>query len=214
MAYRETDRVRERKQEVREAILAAALRLIAKGGYAAAQMSAVARESGVSTGSVYRYFPSKAELFAEVFRLASQREVQHFAEAIAMEGSHSARLQTAIVSFAERALRGRRQAWALLAEPVDSAVDEERLKFRLAYARVLEKLLTDGIAAREFVPQDVTVTAAALVGALAEALTGPLSPASARNRSHASLIEPIVNFCLRAVASGAVVKPRILKAVG
>jgi AcrR family transcriptional regulator len=35
----------------------------------------VARRAGVATGSVYRHFPSKADLFAEVFRRAAQREV-------------------------------------------------------------------------------------------------------------------------------------------
>jgi hypothetical protein len=34
--------------------------------------------------------------------------------------------------FAERALRNRRLAWALLAEPVDPLVDAERLAFREA----------------------------------------------------------------------------------
>ena len=43
----------------REAILAAALRLIARLGLHAAPMSAVAREAGVAAGTLYLYFPSK-----------------------------------------------------------------------------------------------------------------------------------------------------------
>ena len=39
------------------------------------------RRAGVATGSVYRHFPSKAELFAEVFRRAAQREVDAVAGA-------------------------------------------------------------------------------------------------------------------------------------
>jgi hypothetical protein len=35
-------------------------------------------------------------------------------------------------AWAERALRNRRLAWALLAEPVDPLVDAERLAFREA----------------------------------------------------------------------------------
>ena len=38
-------------------------------------MQAVAARAGVATGSVYRHFPSKGDLFAEVFRRASQREL-------------------------------------------------------------------------------------------------------------------------------------------
>ena len=70
--------------------------------------------------------------------------------------------------FARRALAGRRMAWALIAEPVDPAVEAERLVFRRAYADVFRARL-DGH------PQPDLV-AAALVGALAEALVGPLSP--------------------------------------
>src|ERR687891_759597 len=75
MAYRPTERTEARKAEVRERILAAARELIARGGYAEARIAVVADSAGIATGSVYRHFPSKSELFAEVFRRASQREV-------------------------------------------------------------------------------------------------------------------------------------------
>src|SRR5215208_2850587 len=75
MAYRPTDRTRARTAAARERIVAAALEQLADGGYASASMAAVARRAGVATGSVYRHFPSKGDLFAEAFRRASQREV-------------------------------------------------------------------------------------------------------------------------------------------
>src|SRR5918996_152732 len=81
MAYRPTERTEARKAEVRERILAAARELIARGGYAEARIAVVADSAGVATGTVYRHFPSKAELFAEVFRRASQREVDAMAAA-------------------------------------------------------------------------------------------------------------------------------------
>src|SRR5215218_4328167 len=90
MAYRATERTEARKAAVRERIVAAARRLIARGGYAEAQISAVAAEAGVATGTVYRHFPSKAELFADVFREASQHEVDAMAEAIGARGRASA----------------------------------------------------------------------------------------------------------------------------
>ena len=48
---------------------------MADGGYASASVQAVAARAGVATGTVYRHFASKADLFAEVFRRASQREL-------------------------------------------------------------------------------------------------------------------------------------------
>ncbi|MDX6660206.1 MAG: hypothetical protein QOJ55_1028, partial [Solirubrobacteraceae bacterium] len=75
MPYRPTERTEARKAAARERILVAALDQVAWGGYASAGMNAVARRAGVATGTVYRHFPSKADLFAEVFQRASNREL-------------------------------------------------------------------------------------------------------------------------------------------
>src|ERR687895_667034 len=75
MPYRPTERTRARLAAARERIIDAALAQLAEGGYASASVASVARRAGVATGTVYRHFPSKADLFAEVFRRASQREV-------------------------------------------------------------------------------------------------------------------------------------------
>ncbi|MGH2917924.1 MAG: helix-turn-helix domain-containing protein, partial [Solirubrobacteraceae bacterium] len=69
--------------EARDRLVRAAQELIARGGYREASVAAVGRRAGVATGSVYRHFPSKEELFAEVFRAASQREVDAVAAAAA-----------------------------------------------------------------------------------------------------------------------------------
>ena len=106
------------------------------------------------------------------------------------------RLAAAVEAFARRALKGRRLAWALLAEPVDPAVEAERLVFRRAYAAVFEEVLRGGVAAGELPPQNVELTAAALVGALGEALVGPLSPVHA-DLDEDALIEQLVQFCVR-----------------
>src|SRR5690349_1506965 len=136
MAYRATERTEARRVEARERIVGAALELVALGGYREAQVAAVARRAGVATGTVYRHFPSKGDLLTEVFRVASQREVDAVATASAADGTAAQRIAAAVDVFARRALRGRRLAWALLAEPVDPAVEAERLRFRRAYADV------------------------------------------------------------------------------
>ena len=86
MPYRSTPRTEAKRAEARERVVTAAHDLIAQGGYKAAPVAAVARRAGVATGSVYRHFPSKADLFAEVFRRASQREVDAMAQASAGDG--------------------------------------------------------------------------------------------------------------------------------
>src|SRR3954471_10245202 len=75
MPYRPTERTEARKAETRERIVAAALDLLAEGGYASAGVQAVAARAGVATGSLYRHFASKDDLFTEVFRIAAAREL-------------------------------------------------------------------------------------------------------------------------------------------
>jgi TetR/AcrR family transcriptional regulator, repressor of fatR-cypB operon len=53
--------------EKRDAILAAALRLISRFGLHNTPMSAVAREAGVAVGTVYLYFPSKEAMINAVY---------------------------------------------------------------------------------------------------------------------------------------------------
>jgi AcrR family transcriptional regulator len=194
MPYRPTERTEAKRTATRERIVRAALELVARGGYREAQVAAVARRAGVATGTVYRHFPSKADLLTEVFRVASQREV----DAVAQAGGETAqqRLAAAVETFARRALQGRRLAWALLAEPVDPAVEAERLQFRRAYADVFAAIIEQGVAARELPRQDVAFTAAALVGAIGEALVGPLSPTHAATDADA-LVDRLITFCLR-----------------
>jgi AcrR family transcriptional regulator len=202
MPYRPTERTEARRAATRERIVRAAHALIARGGYREAQVAAVAAGAGVATGSVYRHFPSKADLFAEVFRRASQREVDATrAAAEAAGGAAHQRLAAAVETFARRALRGRRLAWALLAEPVDPTVEVERLAFRRAYAAGFAEVLRDGVEAGELAPQNVELTAAALVGALGEALVGPLSWVGGPDHDldPDALVADLVTFCLRSV---------------
>lgn len=51
----------------REAILDAALRVIARLGLHAAPMSVVAREAGVAAGTLYLYFPSKEAMINDLY---------------------------------------------------------------------------------------------------------------------------------------------------
>ena len=200
MAYRSTERTEARRVAVRARIVAAAHALIAEGGYVNAPVAAVARRAGVAVGTVYRHFPSKSELFAEVFREASQREVDAMRAGAAASAGDSAaeRIAAGTETFARRALAGRRLAWALLAEPVDPAVEAERLHFRHSYRDVIAEIVADGVESGELPEQDPEATAAALVGAIGEAMTGPLSP-TANGGDPEALIASLITFCTRAI---------------
>jgi len=198
MAYRRTEKMQRRLAATRERIVAATARLIAQHGYAAAGMPAIAGEAGISTGLIYRHFPSKAELFDEVFRRVSQREIDACAAAAATAGTARERLARVVETFSRRALKGRRLAWALLAEPVGPLIEADRMRFREPYRAMMAGIIRDGTAAGEIEPQDADVVAAGLVGAISESLVGPLGEAHAPARED-PLVESVVKLCVRAL---------------
>jgi AcrR family transcriptional regulator len=200
MPYRPTERTERRRAATRERIVSAALDQLAEGGYSSASVQAVASRAGVATGSVYRYFPSKSELFAEVFRRASAHEMAVFEEATS-DGQRLAeeRIAAAVEAFARRALAGPVRAYALIAEPVDPAVEAERLTFRRGYRDVLVAVLRDGVESGELAAHDSETVAAALVGAIGEALVGPLAPDARRGSRREALVAGLVQFCTSAI---------------
>ncbi|PRX47553.1 TetR family transcriptional regulator [Prauserella shujinwangii] len=179
----------------RAAILDAALELLAEHGYAGCSMAAVAARAGVATGSVYRHFPGKAELVAELFRLVVSREVAAVERASDIPGDVAARVVSVVETFAGRALKSPRLAYALLAEPVDAPVEAERLVFRRAFRDIVARHVRAGVGAGVLPPQDADLTAAALVGAIAEVMIGPLTS------GNASAVTELSTFTLRALGA-------------
>jgi AcrR family transcriptional regulator len=198
MPYRPTERTEARKAATRDAIVGAALAQVGAGGYASAGVHVVARRAGVAVGTVYRHFPSKGELFAEVFRRAAEPELDVVIEVSAADGRPAAeRIAAAVEAFCRRALAGPVLAYAQIAEPVDPAVESERLRLRVGYRDAFARVLDDGVAGGELRPHDTQTVAAALVGGLGEALVGPLA-AQARGSKEA-LVATLVQFCQEAL---------------
>jgi AcrR family transcriptional regulator len=198
MAYKRSPLMEERMAGARERILLAARELVAAGGYRNAPVTAVAAQAGVSTGLIYRHFPSKAELFVEVLSAAVEHEVDILEGIAAGPEPAPQRLRLAITAFVRRALAGPGLAHAFIVEPVDPEVEAERMRGRRRFGDVFRRLVEDGIASGAFPAQDADVTAACIVGAFTEALVGPTAPSRQAHRDEHALADSISAFCLRA----------------
>lgn len=204
MAYRPTARTENARRQQRQKLVEAAQQTVREAGFAGLSIASVAASAGLATGSFYRHFEGKADLCAEVFRLATQREVDVMRTLSGEALPCRERLVRVIQAFCQRAMRGRRQAYALIAEPVDPLVERERLLYRQRYSDLFVALIEEGIKAGEFPAQAASVSAAALVGALAETLVGPLAMHQQANtdfndNEETTLISAITQFCLRAI---------------
>jgi AcrR family transcriptional regulator len=194
VAYRRTPAIQARLDAQHADVLAAAAALLAEQGYAGLSMAAVANRAGVAAGTVYKHFGGKVDLVAEVFRSIVTHEVEVVREAAAI-GSALERTTAVIETFAHRALKSPRRAYVLLVEPVDPVIDELRLEFRRAFRDVITRAIEQGVADGELPPQNAAVVAAALVGALGEALVGPL----ATGTDDPDLVPTLIAFTHRAI---------------
>jgi AcrR family transcriptional regulator len=200
VAYRRTENVIRRLAAREEAIVAAARIAAAKGGMGAVQIVPVAERAGIAAGTVYRYFPSKTELIAKLVDVVSEREIGAVRRAADAAPGPLSALAAAIATFAARALRNRRLAWAVIAEPVDAEVDAVRLTYRRTLAAELEKRVRAAIQGGHLPDQDAAVAAPALVGALLEGLIGPLAPAQAGEPAKSrAAVQTLTLLALRAL---------------
>src|SRR6266700_2604792 len=183
MVYRRTQAVVKRLAARRSAILAAARDAAADGGMTAVQIAPVAVRANVAAGTVYRYFPSKAELISELIAEVSRDE-----------------LAAAVTTVAVHVLSQRKLAWGILAEPVDVDVSASRLASRREISGEIAARIEAAVRAGHLPAQDTALAATALLGALHESLVGPLAPDHADDTARLrDAIQTVTLLALRAV---------------
>ncbi len=197
MPYRRTANVERRLAARHAAIIAAARQAASEGGMAAVQIAAVAARAGIAAGTVYRYFPGKTDLVAALLKEIAEREIAALRRAADIAPGPLSALSAAIMTFAMRALRHRRLAFAATGEPVDAELDAVRLSFRKALAGEFSARIAAAVAGGHLPEQDAKLAGLALVGLLIEALIGPLAQdAAGRERV---LLQSMTLFALRAL---------------
>jgi AcrR family transcriptional regulator len=197
LPYRRTENVTRRLAARHDAIIAAARQIAGEGGMAAVQIAAVAARAGIAAGTVYRYFPAKTDLVAALLKQMTANEIATLRRAAASAPGPLSALSAAIMTFAARALRERRLAFAAMAEPVDADLEGVRLAYRQSLAAEFAARIAAAAAEGRLPDQDAKAAAAALLGLLVEGLIGPLAPdASGRERE---VIQSLTLTALRAL---------------
>ena len=85
--------------EMRERILDGAHRAMLSGGYRGTTMPAIASESGVSVGLLYRYFDSKEELYLAMCEAVTQAQLDDLAVQLSLISDPRERLGSAVDLF-------------------------------------------------------------------------------------------------------------------
>ncbi|SHI66952.1 DNA-binding transcriptional regulator, AcrR family [Nocardiopsis flavescens] len=159
----------------RERVTRSALRLFASHGYAATSVRDIAREAGLSTGVLYRHYPTKEALFAELVAQGAEG-LRHAARAFDTASSP----EEAIREFTEGMLTDLRsdagfgeffqlmnQAFTL-PDPPDEV--RELIRQHIALVGAIERLVARGQRAgcfRDGDPKELATCYFAAVGGLA-----------------------------------------------
>jgi AcrR family transcriptional regulator len=142
----------------------------------AVQIAPVAVRANVAAGTVYLYFPSKADLISELIAEVSQDELTAIRRAADAAPGPSSALAAAVSTVAVHVLSQRKLAWGILAEPVDVDVTASRLASRREIAWEIASRIDAAVRAGHLPAQDTSLAASSLLGALHESLVGPLAP--------------------------------------
>ncbi|HYO43627.1 MAG TPA: TetR/AcrR family transcriptional regulator [Candidatus Limnocylindrales bacterium] len=112
-------------EAMREQILEGGRRAFIAGGFRGTSVPSIAAEAGVSVGLIYRYFPSKEELFLELCLSGTPDELRDLAERIAPTDDPVERLTVAIDSYFDalfHAIGAPLVLQALAAAPADDRI--------------------------------------------------------------------------------------------
>jgi AcrR family transcriptional regulator len=178
MPYRRTPRIQERLDSRYAALIAAAQAIAAEQGMGAVQIAPVASRAGIAAGTVYRYFPSKVSLVTALAEAEAVREAEALQRAADTSPGPLSALTTTVVTIAARLMQRPRLSWALLGEPVESEIQDARLRFRRTLVAEVATRLEAARAAQPIAGENNALAAAAL-GACVECLIGPTAPAVA-----------------------------------
>ena len=198
-------RARERREATHKALVVAAARAFGETGYLATPIEQICLQSGVTKGTFYEHFASKAEAFGAVLddlvmQLADAVSgVELGPEAAPPEVQLAANLRRVLdVLLADRAV-----ARLLLVEAGQEPLVGAKVQALHDFARgMMRQALLDGTAAGLVRPLDAELASHALFGAVLGVMAARLDAASGLHRlPHATLARELLTTCLCGVAS-------------
>ncbi|MFD1627626.1 TetR/AcrR family transcriptional regulator [Azospirillum griseum] len=187
----------------REEILTAASELFAGRDYTDVQVDEVARRAGVGKATLYRYFPSKEELYLESLeRALGGMEARLNAHAPPVETAAS-RLRVMVAALIDT-LSEQLHTLKLMGGDQSDLADRTRriLRRRSAQtAAALRSVLDDGVAAGEFRRIDTDVTPFLIIGMVRGAIM------MAGDRPRAALEQAVLDLVLTAATAPTATAP-------
>ena len=184
---------RDWRNERRQKILSAAAELFGANSYDTVQMRDVAARAEVGKPTLYRYFPSKEELFLEVFKSGLDRLDSEVA-AILKDNDQPSRSLERLMEALLNALGGQVAALRMLTDDQSAVMRRWRNEFRRRrrpFVDAARTILEQGIASGEFRAVDLETVPSMLIGLVRGGLIG--TDRIPRERFAAAMIDFVVH---------------------
>lgn len=117
MAYRKTEKVLAGIAARRAALIAAAIDVIARDGLEGLTTDAIAERAELAVGLIYKYFPDKTELLAEVVQQLLERDLKALRAAVIDYSTPVDRLNVALTFIGNRMTKSYRLMSAIGQQP-------------------------------------------------------------------------------------------------
>jgi AcrR family transcriptional regulator len=165
---------RDWRQERRHKILNAAAELFGAQPYDSVQMRDVAARAEVGKPTLYRYFPSKEELFLEVFKSGLDRLEAEIGQILAAKDEPRKSLERLLHALLD-ALGGQVAALRLLTDDQSTVMRRWRNEFRRRRRPIVDaarQILEAGVASGDFRAIDLEAVPSMLIGIVRGGLIG------------------------------------------
>ncbi len=200
MAYRSTDKTRQKKDAKRTAMMQAAVQVFAEKGYHAATVRDIVQVADVAIGTFYFYFPDKEMLFNYLYEETADFLLQAIGQAVRGRSTLPQQVRAGIQAYLNLAIYEPAAIHLLLLGGVGAipSLASKQAEFRermiTTWQRPLEAALTQGL----IVPQNTRRSAEALAGAFDEVVLSLMNSSDPVEEAQEAF-EDLALFALRAV---------------
>jgi AcrR family transcriptional regulator len=201
MAYRSSEKTRQKKDAKRTAMMQAAVQVFAESGYHAATVRDIVKAADVAIGTFYFYFPDKETLFVHLYEETADFLLQTIDQAVRGRKELAQQLSRGIQAYLNIAVYEPAVVQLLLVGGVGAipSLEVKRSAFRERLVRLWQRPLDQAIDDGVIPEQNSRRVAEAFAGAFDEVVLHLLALPEP-DQAAAAAVQELTLFSLRAVA--------------
>ena len=201
MAYRSTDKTRQKKDAKRTAMMQAAVRVFAEKGYHAATVRDIVNASDVAIGTFYFYFPDKETLFLYLYEETADFLLQTLDQAVRGRATLPKQVAAGVRAYVNIAVYEPAVVQLLLVGGVGAlpSLAERRGTFRERLTNMWQRPLDHALDHELLGPQNTRRSAEAVAGAVDEVILNLLNQPDPEREAE-GVVGDLTALILRAVS--------------